>query len=66
MGEGVLGVSAGVQGKLWVFWLMCGCSGVGEGVLEVGAGVLDKVRVIWSGNGCSGKCAGDQHKVRLF
>ena len=66
MGEGVLGIGAGVLGKLWVFWIRCGCSGVGEGILGVGAGVLEKVRVIWSGKGCSGVCAGVQVKVRVF
>ena len=66
MGEVVLGVGAGVLGKLRVFWIRCGCSGLVEGVLGVGVVVLDKVRVIWSGNGCSGVCAGVQDKVRLF
>ena len=34
MGEGVLGVVAGVLDKVQVFWGGCWCSGYGGGVLE--------------------------------
>ena len=47
VGEGILGVGAGVQVKMRVFWKGSGCS-------EVSAGVLVKVQVFWSDCGCFG------------
>ena len=52
MGEGVLGVGAGVLFRL------C-CSGVFTGVQV-------KVQVFWIGSGCSGMSAGVLVKVQVF